>query len=247
MENRTNIFFWIIISLLLLIIFGSTSGNFIYTFYFLVFFIPVLILTAWVFNNILIPRFLLKKKYPAFILYSVATMIISLDVELVLVFIAFLLMSYYDFENMSTIIDHYKWMPVVIYFVVLLSGFIALAQLILRKPAPLVDSGKMSILIRSERKNRNILFNDILYIESMSDYVRFILLEGEKVITREKISHLSERLPAHFIRIHRSYIVNRNLLTSFNREQVITGGKELPVSRTYRKEAIEKLENQNTD
>jgi DNA-binding LytR/AlgR family response regulator len=138
-------------------------------------------------------------------------------------------------------------MPVVIYFVGLLSGFISLVQLILGRSALKVASENMSILVRSERKNRNIQFNDILYIESMSDYVRFVLREGDKVITREKIGHLSEKLPDYFIRIHRSFIVNRNLLTSFNREEVITGGMELPVSRTYRKEAINKLENQNRD
>jgi DNA-binding LytR/AlgR family response regulator len=48
-------------------------------------------------------------------------------------------------------------------------------------------------------------------------------------------------LPGTFIRIHRSFIVNREKITSFNREEILLGETELPVSRSYRSSAISEL------
>jgi hypothetical protein len=226
---------------LLLIVFGAASGNYTYSFYFLSFFMPVVIITSWVFSNYLVPAYLLKKRYGKFFLYSFYTLVISLDIEFVLVFLAFLLMSIYDFQNMPTIVDSYKWMPVVMYFIVLLHGFITVAaELILKQGTPGNIPDK-NITVRSERKNRQISLEMILFIESMADYVKIFLDTGEIVITREKISALHDRLPGQFLRIHRSYVVNRDRLDSYNREEVTIGGRLVPVSRTYKKEFFSEM------
>jgi len=241
--NYFYLFFWLIISLLVFILFGSASGNYEYAFYFLTFFMPVAIITSRMFTGILIPRYLLKRKYGKFFLYSFYTILVSLDLELLLVFAAFILISYYDYENLGAIIDSYKWMPVVLYFIVILAGFINLVLLVLgRKDQVAAISGDSTIMVRSERRNRRIRLENIRYIESMSDYIRIFLENGETIVTRERISELHQRLPGEFIRIHRSYIINIHHLTSFNREEVFIGESVLPVSRTYRKEAIGYLE-----
>ena len=59
--------------------------------------------------------------------------------------------------------------------------------------------------------------------------------------SKEKISHMEEYLPEGFIRIHRSFIVNRSKISTFSREHVVVGGMELPVSRSYKKEVLEAL------
>jgi DNA-binding LytR/AlgR family response regulator len=58
---------------------------------------------------------------------------------------------------------------------------------------------------------------------------------GKAVLTREKISKLQAELPANFIRIHRSFIVNTDKIENFNREQLEITDTCLPISRTYRK------------
>ena len=246
MKRRASILYWGIISILLLIGFGISSGNFVYAFYFLMFFLPVIILTSHIFNSILVPHYLMKKRYGKFALLSLYTIIISLDLEFVIVFIAFLLISFYDFENMDTIISSYKWMPVIIYFIVLLAAFISVLSQLMQGQSAETMKKEASIMVRSERKNRRIQFRDIKYIESMADYVRIYLDSGENVITREKISHLDKKLPDIFLRIHRSYIVNLSFLVSYDREELSIGGKELPISRTYKKEVMNILENQTS-
>lgn len=246
MKRRASIFFWGIISVLLLVVFGISSGNFVYAFYFLMFFLPLIILTSHIFSSILVPRYLMKKRYGKFALLSLYTIIISLDLEFVIVFIAFLLISIYDFENMNTIVSSYKWMPVLIYFIVLLAGFINVLSQLMQGQSAEASKKDASIMVRSERKNRRIQYREIKYIESMADYVRIYLDNGEMLITREKISHLDMKLPENFIRIHRSYIVNISFMESYDKEELRIGGKELPISRTYKKEVINILENQTS-
>lgn len=238
MNRIFHILFWVFVSLGLLVLFGSISGNYTYAFYFLAFFVPVVIMTSWVFTGVLIPNYLLKKRYRKFMLYSLYTLIISLDLEMLLVFLAFLVISYYDFANLGAIIDIYKWMPIVMYLVVFLAGFTNVVVLLIRQQEQ-GDEPAAAITVRSERKNRRILLSQIMYIESMSDYIRIILENGEKVVTRERISTIHGQLPDSFIRIHRSFVVNKKKVAAFNREQFVVGEVEIPVSRTYRKEAMD--------
>ena len=239
MSRRANIIFWGAVTIILFLIFGHWSGNYIYSFYFISFFVPVVISTSWLFSNVLVPRYLLQKRTGIFLVYTFFTIIVSLDLEMIIVFLAFMLISIFDFESMPVILSSYKWMPVIMYLVVILYAFIDLAVRLIRLPS----RGNTGIpgdyfTIRSDRKNRIIRFRDVTYLESMSDYVRIFLVPGEMVVTRETISGLHEKLPPYFIRIHRSYIINTAHVDSYSREVIITGGKELPVSRTYRKEAL---------
>jgi len=98
------------------------------------------------------------------------------------------------------------------------------------------------IFVRSERKMVKIDFNDIIYIESYSDYLK-IHLEKQTIITRETISSTEAKLPKSlFLRIHRSYIIAIKALTSFTNEHITIQNKALPISRTYKKEVLSFLE-----
>jgi len=185
-----------------------------------------------------------RKKWP-FILKSLALIIVSLDLEMLIVFIAFLLISFYDYLNISVIINHYKWLPVIMYFLVLLSAFIRLLGIFFTAQEKSVTNDER-IQIRSERKNRRIVLKDLLYIESMSDYVILVLENKEKVITRMTISRLESMLPKNFLRIHRSYIINMNHLSSYSKEEVEINQQELPISRSYKKEALARLADKTT-
>ena len=92
------------------------------------------------------------------------------------------------------------------------------------------------INFRSDRKMIKIALNDILYIESIKDYIKVVTVTNT-VITKQSISSVEEILPKElFIRIHRSYIVAMNKIESYNHELVWIAKKELPISRMYRHE-----------
>jgi DNA-binding LytR/AlgR family response regulator len=81
-----------------------------------------------------------------------------------------------------------------------------------------------------------VIFDELLYLESLGDYIEFHLANGSNISSKEKISHMERTLPDGFLRIHRSFMVNRSKISSFSREHVMIGEKELPISRSYKQE-----------
>ena len=105
------------------------------------------------------------------------------------------------------------------------------------------------IFVRSNRRMLKIDFSTILYIESLSDYIKIHidastkLNKTETIVTRETISAIEAKLPKHhFLRIHRSYIVCVSKIKSFTNEHIAIKNITLSISRSYKKEVLKILE-----
>ena len=97
------------------------------------------------------------------------------------------------------------------------------------------------IYLRADRKNIKVNLDDILFIESLKDYIKMVTKE-KTIVTKQSISSLEENLPAHlFIRIHRSFIVAVNKIEAYTPELIQINKYELPVSRSYRHEVEKTL------
>ena len=96
------------------------------------------------------------------------------------------------------------------------------------------------MFVRSDRKMVKVDFEDIFYVESLSDYVKIITIDNT-IITRETITNLEEKLNKNFIRIHRSYLVLLNKITSYTNEFIEINKKALPISRSYKESVLQKL------
>jgi two-component system, LytTR family, response regulator LytT len=242
-KKRFNIIYWIITALLLIIYFGSGEGSYIHSIYFTLFLLPLAVSTSWVFNYVLIPDFLLRKKYAWFAIYSFYAIIVSLYILMVIIFIAYMILARYESSRLSLILSYYHRLPFVIFSTIVVNSFINLFKeysetldeiKVLR--AKNKDDRDEAMLVRSERKIKRILYESILYIESMSDYIIIHTEEGGRILSLERISRIETRLPGNFIRVHRSFIVNKDKLESFTSESVTLGGMIIPVSRTYKNE-----------
>jgi DNA-binding LytR/AlgR family response regulator len=98
------------------------------------------------------------------------------------------------------------------------------------------ENGDQFIHFRADRKVLKIALNDILYIESLKDYIKVVTI-NKTIITKHSISSLEEMLPKDlFTRIHRSYIVSLNKIESYTSELIEIANHELPISRMYRHE-----------
>jgi len=105
-------------------------------------------------------------------------------------------------------------------------------------PAPTVDY----LFVNSEYNLVRIDFNDIAYIEGLKDYVKIFLLSATRpVITRLSMKSLEERLPANiFVRVHKSFIVSLNKITSIRKGRIAILKAQIPISEHF-KENINKL------
>ncbi|HOR40492.1 MAG: response regulator transcription factor [Paludibacteraceae bacterium] len=102
---------------------------------------------------------------------------------------------------------------------------------------------EQSIFVRSDRKEIRVKIDDILFIQSMSNYYVVTTTE-KKIIGYGSISTLESTLQAfNFIRIHRSYLVAKNKIGTIATNSIIVSTYELPIGRNYRKniENIAKL------
>ncbi len=97
-----------------------------------------------------------------------------------------------------------------------------------------------TIFVKTEYRIVKVTIADIRYIEAMSEYLK-IYLEGESkpIITLLSMKKMEERLPDHFMRIHRSYIVNLLKIQEVNKNRVIMDADTyLPIGDMY-KEAFQ--------
>jgi DNA-binding LytR/AlgR family response regulator len=99
------------------------------------------------------------------------------------------------------------------------------------------------IMIRADHRIHKVMLQDIAYLEGLSEYVK-IHTEGKLYITHGTLKDLLGKLPAsEFIRVHRSYIVSKAHISSYNKQAVqVRTGKELPVGRSYKEDFVKSME-----
>lgn len=92
-----------------------------------------------------------------------------------------------------------------------------------------------SIVVKQEYNNITIPLSEIIYIEAMEGYSKIFRTGGVCTLSRVILKSIGAMLPAdEFQRIHRSYIVAVDKISSFNRQSVtLTTGTTLPVGRQY--------------
>ncbi len=248
MKKFFHILFWIVISAILTLIFGSSWENYTQSFYFLAMLLPIVIGTSYFFNYFLVPRYLLNGRYFYFGLYLFYSIIVSLLLEMMVLTISFMYLANFNFANMGAYASDSLVLAIVLYLVVFTSSFILMVVQLYSNQKQIKilkeeqeKNNMTTLLVRADRKNRQIDLREILFIESRADYLVINTEQEEEIITREKISYIIKRLPAEFVRIHRSFIVNRMKVTAYNHDEVELGSLELPLSRTYKKSALEIL------
>ena len=97
-----------------------------------------------------------------------------------------------------------------------------------------------TIVVNSNYNKTKVAVKDIQFIESIDDYVLIYRDNAETVRVRGSLKSILHELPRdQFIRIHRSYIVPFSRITEFQKSKVLLGGKELPLSGSYKEEFLE--------
>jgi DNA-binding LytR/AlgR family response regulator len=106
--------------------------------------------------------------------------------------------------------------------------------------SPFVQSD--SIYVRRNEKMIKILINDIYYFEADRNYCK-IYAKGKECLLVMTLKEINDRLPAeHFLRIHRSFIINLSHVDEVAGTHVVIGKKAVPLSKTLRKELMDRLQ-----
>ena len=98
------------------------------------------------------------------------------------------------------------------------------------------DTNDDSIFLKTEYRIVKVSIADIRYVEAMSEYLKVYLDSDKKpIVTLLSMKKMEERLPANFMRIHRSYIVNLTKIQEVNKNRVIMDADTyLPIGDMYK-------------
>ena len=98
----------------------------------------------------------------------------------------------------------------------------------------LKKSAKKQLEIITSKGIELISESDILYCEAEGSYTK-IVTESKLIIQRITLKKITEKLSTDFVRIHRSFIVNKQKITAQNTHSVYINQTKLPISRSYKK------------
>lgn len=248
MKAWHHIVFWILVYGLLTVIFRDWFGGSMEAFYYVSLLMPVIMGTSYFFNYFLVPRYLFTRRFFLFGLYTIYMLVVSVCLEMLAAISALLLIIYYGINDNAILFTDVFAMAGILYFIVLFTSFILLVKHYfmdqkaigsLEEQQARIERGYFTV--RSNRQTSQIKYEELLYLESLGDYIEFHLDNGSSISSKEKISHMENSLPDSFLRIHRSFIVNRSRITSFAMDHVMMGEKELPISRSYKKNVMDVL------
>ncbi len=108
-----------------------------------------------------------------------------------------------------------------------------------------IESNEKFLFIKSEYKVLRIILSEIRYIEGMREYLRIHIENQQPVMTLMSMKKMEEFLPEEsFMRVHRSFIVNLNKITTIERNRIVFDKKVyIPVSEQYKKAFQKYLDN----
>ncbi len=248
MNTKQQAGFWIIVIVVLMLLFSTSLNGLVISFYFVCFLLPVVVGTSYFFNEYLVPRFLLKGFRWKFALYFAYLLIVSVYLEMLVMILAFIILADYRIENLGKIVGDIYLMAIILYLVVFANGLVKitkslrLSQVRISQLEEAQEKEQTEYLqVRIDRRNAQIKIDEVVFIESLSDYVK-VHTKDDVQVTKEKISAIEKLLPGRFIRIHRSFIVNRDYIKSYNREIVELNKTMLPIGRKYKKQVVEIFE-----
>lgn len=103
-------------------------------------------------------------------------------------------------------------------------------------------TGEDYIFIKTDGKLIKLNYDDIFYLESMGDYVKFVVGNNKKHLTLNTLSSIEEKLDkTSFLRVHRSYIVNLSKIKDIQGNTLLIEGNIIPISKSHKDEVLHKI------
>lgn len=111
----------------------------------------------------------------------------------------------------------------------------------LAEAGPFEDTGNGFFFIKDSKGHIRVNYNDLLYIESFGDFSRIHTLDQQQHLILVNLKNIEQQLPANsFMRVHRQYIINQNLITKIaGNEITLNKQHHLPLGLAYREKLME--------
>lgn len=228
MKKYFELIYWAAAIIVMSLIFVSFMGSFGAAFFLSVMLLPGILFVKYFRGDV---SFWDKKRGIQNIVYFIS---IALLIEYLAIALVYWSLYHFSLPDSRDIILN----PVFILFLV--ASLLSIEMLLKGRLTKQPDEDRFVTFI-SDRTKISLRQNDITYIESRDYEVLVRTVSGESHATRMKISQWEAVLGENFIRVHRSFIVNRSHITKFDSRVVYVGGLPLDISRKYKAGVLNKL------
>ncbi|MBX9851738.1 MAG: LytTR family DNA-binding domain-containing protein [Cytophagaceae bacterium] len=98
------------------------------------------------------------------------------------------------------------------------------------------------IYVRTDQKIVKISMEELLYVEALADYIMLFTSDNNKYIVHSTMKGFQSKLPSDkFVRVHRSYIVNIDKISSIENLFAVINGKYIPIGASYKDDFMSRL------
>lgn len=105
-------------------------------------------------------------------------------------------------------------------------------------PQPKVDF----IFVKSDYENVKINLSSIKYIEGLKDYIKIYNHKPNPILTLNSLKAFEDKLPANFVRVHRSFIVSLDHIDSVQRNRIVIEKVRIPIGQNYKEGFLRRIE-----
>lgn len=116
-----------------------------------------------------------------------------------------------------------------------------------RQKEPAVTHFPEYLFVHTEYQLTKIFLHEITYIEGLRNYIKIYLVEAQQpILSKSSMKAIEEKLPpGKYARVHKSFIVMIDKISSIRNDSIHIKGKEIPVSRSYRDSFFKLIDERN--
>ncbi|HPW78461.1 MAG: LytTr DNA-binding domain protein [Bacteroidetes bacterium ADurb.Bin037] len=221
MKKYFSLIYWLAVVLLMSLVFASVVDGYSQAFLLAIMFLPGALFVKFFIKDLSFENRLKGILYGGCL--AVATLLIE--------YLCIVLTSWYLFKLTPGSLPDLIFNPVFIWL--LLAAFIALERIISYYIIKAVPPDEF-ITFTSERKKISVRVDSILLVESRDSEVMIRMTDQTAYRTKMKISQWESVLDNRFLRVHRSYIINKNHISHQTLNEVTLKDLTIEVSRKYR-------------
>lgn len=229
----THILFWIAYFILFGFIWAEQEG-YLASFYLEFVLLPTRILAVYITIYFLLPKFLLRRKYNYFLLGYGITLLLAGALQRIFIHL------FYEKLLLNDTTAGLFSLPMLIRAIVLINTTVLLVlgvklfQLWLIEHEKNQNKATEILEIKSNRRVHRVEIDSILFIEGLGNYVVYHLTDKTKLTAYGTIKDTLKQLPENFMRVHKSYIVNKKHIKSYDTSSIdvldhrVPRGKSVP-------------------
>ena len=226
----THILFWVAYYISFSLIWVNELG-FVASFFLEFILLPARMLAVYVMIYWLLPEYLLRRKFTQFLALYLSLLVACALVQRLFIYFFYEGLLVGEGAGLFSMSSLFR-AALLINTTVVLAAFIKLLGGYLRLLGQAESTADDTVRIKANRRTYLVEPQNIMYLEGLGNYINYYLEDGQKLTAYCSLKQAHSELPSEFIRAHKSYVVNKNFISSFSGDDIQIGSETVPRGKT---------------